>query len=391
MNRINTPLRTFARLAAFVLAASLGMASCGGGVGTGGTGSFASGPVTGFGSVIVSGVAYDDSRAAVLDDDGLPLAGAQALRLGMTLDIEGNLPEAVAGALRATATRVQLRTALVGPVVSVDAAAGRLVVLGQDVTVTPVTVLDNRLSGGLSALRAGGVVAVHGVPDGAAILASRIEPAAADSVWRLRGPVAEYDAAARRLRIGGTVLDLRATPAVPADLAVGRIVAATLGPAPVAVPAAGLAVRRLTGTEGPAEGMQVLLEGVLSQTNAVWSINGQPLDLTGATTEPAGLAPSPGLFARVTGEQRGGRVRADRIELLGRAGLEARPFQVAGTLSVFDPATQRGEVRGVAIDFAAAVFPDGNPARLAVGAAVRVQGPLTDGGTVLRAQRVFFD
>ncbi len=391
MNRIDTLFRTFARLATFVLAASLGLASCGGGVGTGGTGSYASGPVTGFGSVIVGGVAYDDSRAAVLDDDGLPLAGAQALRLGMTLDIEGSLPEGAADALRATATRVQLRSALVGPVVSVETATGRLVVLGQDVVTTPVTVLDSRLSGGLSALRTGDVVAVYGVPDGSAVLATRIEPAPAGGVWRLRGPVAEYDAAARRLRIGGTVLDLRATPAVPADLAVGRIVAATLDPTPFAVPASGIPVRRLTGTEGPAEGVKVLLEGVLSQANAVWSINGQPLDLSSVVVEPAGLAPSSGLFARVTGEQRGGRVRADRIELLGRAGLEARPFQVAGTVTVFDPATQRGEVRGVDIDFSTAVFPGGNPARLAVGAAVRAQGPLTAGGSVLRAQRVFFD
>ena len=91
------------------------------------------------------------------------------------------------------------------------------------------------------------------------------------------------------------------------------------------------------------------------------------------------------------GEQRGGRVRAERIELLGRAGRVARPFQVAGTVRVFDLATQRGELRGVEIDFSAAVFPGGNPARLAVGAAVRVQGPLTTSGTVLQAQRVFFD
>lgn len=376
---------------AFILAALLGLGSCGGGVGTGGTGSFASGPVTGFGSVIVSGVAYDDSRTAVLDDDGLPLAGAQALRLGMTLDVEGSLPAGAPGAWRATATRVQLRTALVGPVVSVDPGTGRLVVLGQEVTVTPVTVLDSRLPGGLRALRPGAVVAVHGVPDGSAVLASRIEPAVAGSAWRLRGPVAEYDAAAARLRIGGTVLDLRATPALPTDLAVGRIVVATLDPVLSAVPAGGLPVRRLTGAEGSADGTKVLLEGVLTRLNAVWSINGQTLDLSFASVEPAGLVLAPGLFANVTGEQRGGQVRVERIELLGRAGLEARPFQVAGTLSAFDSGTRRGAVRGVDIDFSTAAFPGGNPVRLVVGAAVRVQGPLTADGTVLRAQRVFFD
>ena len=51
-------------LAALSLAAWL--AGCGGGVGSGGTGSpvgYSEGSVTGFGSVIVDGTAFDDSRA----------------------------------------------------------------------------------------------------------------------------------------------------------------------------------------------------------------------------------------------------------------------------------------------------------------------------------------
>jgi hypothetical protein len=57
-----------AALAAFSLAVWLG--GCGGGVGSGGTGSpmgYAEGSVTGFGSVIVDGTAFDDSRATVQD------------------------------------------------------------------------------------------------------------------------------------------------------------------------------------------------------------------------------------------------------------------------------------------------------------------------------------
>ncbi len=33
----------------------------------------------------------------------------------------------------------------------------------------------------------------------------------------------------------------------------------------------------------------------------------------------------------------------------------------AGTVSTLDPATQRGEVRGVSIDFSGAMFPGGDP------------------------------
>ena len=53
-----------------VLSAAAALASCGGGVGSGGTGSFASGPITGFGSVIVGGVRFDDSTANVEDGEG---------------------------------------------------------------------------------------------------------------------------------------------------------------------------------------------------------------------------------------------------------------------------------------------------------------------------------
>ena len=58
--------------------ASLGgtLSACGGGgtfdvitgVGTGGTGSFSSGAISGFGSIIVNNVRYDDTHASVRSD-----------------------------------------------------------------------------------------------------------------------------------------------------------------------------------------------------------------------------------------------------------------------------------------------------------------------------------
>ena len=58
--------------AASVAASLLG---CGGGdglagVGTGGTGSFSSGPIRGFGSIVVNGVRYDEASAQVVGDAG---------------------------------------------------------------------------------------------------------------------------------------------------------------------------------------------------------------------------------------------------------------------------------------------------------------------------------
>ena len=63
------------------------LAGCGGGgeggVGTGGTGTYALGTITGFGSIIVNGVRFDDSAASVLDDDDATRSRDE-LKLGMT-------------------------------------------------------------------------------------------------------------------------------------------------------------------------------------------------------------------------------------------------------------------------------------------------------------------
>ena len=73
-----------------------GLTGCGGGEvgtlfagppGTGGTGLFAQGTISGFGSVIVNGIRFDDAAATVLVD-GVS-ANSQALRLGMVAEVQG--------------------------------------------------------------------------------------------------------------------------------------------------------------------------------------------------------------------------------------------------------------------------------------------------------------
>ena len=72
--------------AASVAASLLG---CGGGdglagVGTGGTGSFSSGPIRGFGSIVVNGVRYDEASAQVVQ---LQLRLRQAFRPWLLLHL----------------------------------------------------------------------------------------------------------------------------------------------------------------------------------------------------------------------------------------------------------------------------------------------------------------
>jgi hypothetical protein len=390
-NTMNGRARSGRPLLPALLAAALSalaVACGGGGVGTGGTGLQASGPVTGFGSVIVGGITFDDERAERLDDDGAVLPADQPLRLGMTLQLQAGQAEGAADLRRAPATRLQLRSAVVGPVTAVDGGAGRLTVLGQTISVSAATAIDPGLRGGLAGLRAGDELRVHGLADADGVLATRIEPAPAGSAWRLRGPVAAFDAAARRLRIGALWLDLSPLAALPPGLAAGQVVQATLDRASGA---AAPAVRRLLAEDAAGEAQPLLLEGLLTPMAGGWAIDGQALDLTQARIEPQGARPAAGLVAVAEGVQRGTRLATSRLELLDRAGLEARPFRLRGPVQAFDTTARRGEVRGVVVDFSSASFPGGDPARLAEGVLLRVQGPLAEGGTVLRAQRVFFD
>jgi hypothetical protein len=84
---------------ALLCVAGLGLSSCGGGdttamsPGTGGTGIVAQGPISGFGSVIVNGIRFDDTKAQVKIDGVVQPQPTQAspsqLRLGMVAGVVG--------------------------------------------------------------------------------------------------------------------------------------------------------------------------------------------------------------------------------------------------------------------------------------------------------------
>ncbi|UCE32017.1 MAG: hypothetical protein JSW68_03550 [Burkholderiales bacterium] len=193
----------YRRCAGIVAAAALALtaAACGGG-GSGDAGVPAAteaaatvvvGPITGFGSVIVNGIRFDDSASQVTDDGGEQLPGGrEALRLGMMVEVHGSIG---ADPGLGVATRIAVRGELQGPIDSVDAAGGTLQVFGVTVRTTAATLFAG--IDGLVALRAGDLVEVHGFRDPVTgvITATRIE-------LRPIGP-------AVRLMVRGIVQDLR--------------------------------------------------------------------------------------------------------------------------------------------------------------------------------------
>ena len=195
---VGQPRRVWFPALLFVLA----LGGCGGGVDSGGTGAprsaSASGPVTGFGSVIVDGVHFDDSSASVTDGDGA-VRTRNDLKLGMTTTINGSVLMMDANGAQGTATSIQFDSAIVGPVDTLNGGGNSLVVLGQTVDVQPSTIFESGLNGGLAALTRGDVIDVHALFDALnnRYAATRIERKSGVSAYRLRGIVGNLNTVTR--------------------------------------------------------------------------------------------------------------------------------------------------------------------------------------------------
>ncbi len=208
-------------------------ASCGGGtdlagIGGGGTGqvAFSSGPISGFGSVIVNGVKFDDSAASVADDLGQARKLSE-LGLGMFVEIVGTIDEAAG---LGTAQSIRIVSQVIGRVDAIDLAARRFTVLTVPIAYNDATVWNT--DDEQAALVIGGRGEVWGFLDSAngMLRASRIEVNVVRTAVsaKLRGPVSEYDRQAAWLRIDRQFVDLQAVPGpLPASIEIGAIVQAT--------------------------------------------------------------------------------------------------------------------------------------------------------------------
>ena len=394
-------------LAGTAAAAALGLLGCGGGggagisdslagVGSGGTGSFASGPIRGFGSVIINNVRYDDSTASIATEGG-KTARAADLKLGMVAEVTGSdITTDTTGQRRATASAISVRSEVEGPLTAIDTAAGTLTVLGQRVQVTANTVFDDDLRGGLASLAVGQIVEVYGLLNSAGqYAATRIEREDSfTSQYKLRGVVSGLNTTARTFRIGTAVVfygDV-ANQAVP--LADGQYARVELFTTPTGGQwrASRLQVTS-TGTNLPTIGnVNVELEGYITAyvSTTQFSVNGTSVQVPGGVRLPAGLAL--GQRVEVKGVLTNGQITAREVELEDDdGGVDDGGFEIEGAITQIDTAARTFTVRGVVVNFANARFEDGTAANLVVGVKVDVKGQLASNGTVVVAQEVEFD
>lgn len=345
------------------------------------------GSISGFGSVIVAGVRFDDSTARVADEDGNTRSRSD-LRLGMVTTITGTA-DYLAGTGKAS--QIVYGSEILGPVDSIDLAGGRFTVLGATVSVKPTTVFEEGLAG-LPVLRPGDVVEVYGVYNTAtgAYTATRIESRHSASRYRLRGPVSGLNTSQRRFVLAGVAIDYRPVPdtqvAGLADGQILRVSAAT-------VPAAGVwrvdtleGARRAVLADGEAK-IEGSIATLLSSTGFV--VDGVTVDASSARIK--GI-PAVGLRVEAEGVARNGVLVAKEVDLSDEGESSDEAFDLTAVIEAFDPVAQRFVLRGQAVDASGAVrFEGGSRASLTNGRKVELKGWFDASRGVIVATLIHFE
>lgn len=405
----SVPSRWRVRVAAGLLAL---LSACGGGselagVGTGGTGSFAVGPISGFGSIVVNGVHYDDSTASVFDDDGNP-SNLAALQLGMVVEVRGSIN---ADGATGSASSFTFAAEIKGPVTAVDVNAGTLRVLDRSVKVTPTTLFAG--VGSLAGLAVGNVVEVHGLPDAdGRVTATRIELEAASVAafggeFRVRGTMGPIAGSAPnwRFTVAGVAVTTDAATRIDGTPAAGAQASVRLDKI-AAADGSYRALRVQTSSRGFDDGVsQSELEGLVSDLatpGAAFKVDGYPVQLGASVIYENGVAAdlANGVRVEVEGDVVAGVLSARKVEFKhedadgGSDGGNA-PFEFKGVArcSPSPCAVPAGAfvVQGVTVQYDASTrFDDGASPATLDGARVEVKAVAVAGanGSAYRATRI---
>ena len=266
-----------------VAAAVLLLASCGGSTqlaGIQGSGSVASGPITGFGSIFVNGVEYVTSNAQIRIDDQ-PGAESQLL-VGEVVTVTGSVN---ADGKTGTATQVTFSGEVAGPITGINIAGGTFVVLGQTVRVSGSTLFDATiLPASITSLKVGNLVEISGFPNTAAeIVASRIQLEATGSALEVKGIVQSLDMTAHTFHVNTLTVDYSAITPM-GSLANGSTVKASGTMLNAAGALVATRVDVLPGFGGTAN-EQGEIEGLITTftSNADFVINGQHVTTNAST------------------------------------------------------------------------------------------------------------
>ena len=212
--RHKTDQNILAAIALFLVLGSCGPSpQAGGGIGgTGNTATVTSGPITGFGSVFISGNEYD-TRSTSMTIDGK--SGSQSdLRKGMVVLVNATLThgDGINNPPQHTANTLVYEDTVEGIVQSVDPNGSSLVVLGQTVTITTTTTIDATIPGQnvLNLVPGRDLVEVSGFVTGdGTIIGTFIDMKTEPPDYEVKGFIKNNDAVQKTFEIGSLTVDYR--------------------------------------------------------------------------------------------------------------------------------------------------------------------------------------
>lgn len=384
------------RLSIAVLAMAL--AGCGGGGGSGSpassttttptaavSGGTAEGQITGFGSVIVDGVRYDDAQAkVVIDDDAdAPRAGTTAgLRLGMRVALKHGADD--------SATEITVDSSIKGPVTRVDVAQSTIVVLGTTVKVVTtganVTLFEGY--GSLADIKAGDIIEVHAVEsaDGS-VQATRIERASAGdlALIKLVGRVASLDATAKTFKLGAMTVNYAAAKLTPANAILANdqrvVIYSKTAPAAATI----LADKVKVKDRRSAQAGKLTVGGAVTdfQSSSSFNVSGFKVDASSAKFEHGTAADLVnGARIKVKGITNGDVLKADEVEFKSGEAASTKTQLTGPVVDFIDASAFR--LRGQLVDASSAKFDNGSQADLRNGAVIKIEGQITQGKLVAK-------
>lgn len=361
----------------WIVLATSTLAGCGGGgsssstasmPGTGGTGIYAQGSISGFGSVIMNGIKFDDTAAKV-QVDGVTATSAD-LRLGMVAAVQGerNAADVTLG----TASSIQVWSVAQGVVSQVG--SGEFTLAGMTVQTDSTTVFDGIANA--AALSLGLRVAVWGLQagaDGTRWTATRVAVVPATAVVST-GLVSVADS---QRSLNGLLL----TGPDAGSLTAGQLVRVQ-GALSAAGDSLALASFKLLGSGVSAQPQgEIEIEGLVTTIPSAgrFMLGSIEVDASSAVYNPVTAQITLGARVEVYGSWQSGVLKATEVELETEQALHA--VEISGLIEQFT-SLANFVVREQRCDATNATISHGTVADLRVGVQVKVKGAKA-GGDVL--------
>ncbi len=398
-----------------VIPLALALAACGGSSSTAGGSSgttggtalqAATGTITGFGSVVIDGVEYDDSGATVSRDTD------PAHPIDATLDDLHIGQQVMVTFANGAITHVSILASVIGKIDAgsinpndagtTNPLADSFTVDGQTVVFTTTGADATAFDGvdGAAQLADGQLVEVFGTLDASGhVVATRIVvmPPGGATVVRVAGIVQNTNATAATFTLGTLTVSYGSATLVPSGATIqdGEKVFVFSDQLPGGNPPT-LTARSIFVPRAALASRPVLVGGAVTSVTPVtgqalpnFTVNGYTVDASQASlVAPATAADLVvNAFVRVEGTFANDQIQATRIAILPSMSRPA--VLLIGAISSVDTTATTFVVRGTTVGYAQATFVNGTAAQLVPGALVFVHGHVGSSGVV--ADQIMFD